>query len=54
MKQTIMDEVRVPRIFVAISDAGKLETLRLFSLFFQYLSLINEKLYFIYVSRNVL
>ena len=28
MEQTIMDEVRVPRIFVAISNAGKLETLK--------------------------
>ena len=40
-----MDEVlRVPRIFVAISNAEKLETLRLFSLIFQYFSLINEKI----------
>ena len=44
MEQTIMDEVRVPRIFVAISNAGKLETLRLFSFIFQYFLLINEKI----------
>jgi hypothetical protein len=44
MEQTIMDEVKVARIFVAIFNAGKLETLRLFSLIFQYFSLINEKI----------
>ena len=35
MEQTIMNELRIPRIFVAISNARKLEPLRSFSLIFE-------------------
>ena len=40
MEQTIMDEVRVPRIFVAISNAGKLETLQSFIFINRWFALI--------------
>ena len=56
MEQTLTDEVKVIWIFVAISNAGKLDALWLIPLIFQYFSLINVKIkiIIIYEYRNII